>query len=122
MARTRIKRSPLHGRGLFAAKPFVAGEEIGKYPLLILSIDDTEALKATRVYHYVFHVDEDEAGQARAAIAFGQISMCNHSEAANAGFRVDAKREVVVLTARGPIAENGEITIDYEDFAPVALG
>lgn len=122
MANTYVAASPMHGRGLFASEGFAEGEEIGAYPLLILSVEETEALKATRLYHYVFHVDDNAEGGMRTAIAFGSISMCNHSEEANASFRVEAAREVVILTARGAIPAGSEITIDYEDFAPVALG
>jgi len=111
-----VARSAVHGRGLFAARDLAPGEEIGTYPLLVLSVDETAALKATKVYHYIFHFDETEAGT-RGAVAFGEISMCNHSPEANAAFAVDAAAETVMLTARTPIPAGAEILIDYEDFA-----
>ena len=116
-----VARSPLHGRGLFAAHTLREGEVIGVFPLLILSAAETEAIKKTRLYHYVFYVDEDGTGAVRAAVAFGMISMCNHSAHANAAFRVDADGETVTLSARQPIAAHSEIFIDYEDFADEAL-
>ncbi|MDP1555886.1 MAG: SET domain-containing protein-lysine N-methyltransferase [Hyphomonas sp.] len=120
-ARAEVRTSPLHGRGLFASAPIPKGAVIGVYPLLILSPEDVERLKATRLYHYVFHVDEREDGATRAAVAFGEISMCNHSPAANAGFEVDAGAAQVTLTATRDIAEGAEILIDYEDFADEAI-
>lgn len=120
-ARAEVRTSPLHGRGLFAAGPIPAGAEIGTYPLLILSHEDTEALKVTRLYHYVFYVDERADGAMRAAVAFGEISMCNHSPKANAEFVVDAASQSVRLAARTALQAGDEILIDYEDFADEAL-
>jgi len=119
--RAEVRTSPLHGRGLFAAAEIPEGAVIGVYPLLILSHEDTEAIKATRVYHYVFYVDEREDGAMRAAVAFGEISMCNHSAAANAEFVVDAAAQTVRLSARTALAAGDEILIDYEEFADEAL-
>ncbi len=116
-----VRQSPFHGRGLFAAVSFDAGDRIATYPLLILSREDTRAVRQTRLYHYVFYVDEDESGEMRAAVAFGLISMCNHSPDANADFTVDAEAQSVTLTARSDIPEGSEILIDYEDFADEAI-
>ncbi|MCA8903087.1 MAG: SET domain-containing protein-lysine N-methyltransferase [Hyphomonas sp.] len=116
-----VKVSPLHGRGLYAAEPFRKGAVIGIYPLLILSHADTKRLKKTRLYHYVFYVDENEAGEIRSAVAFGMISMCNHSTAPNAAFAVNAEHAVVKLKAARSIKAGEEILIDYEDFADVAV-
>jgi hypothetical protein len=65
----------------------------------------------------VFYVDENADGEMRAAVAFGEISMCNHSPKANACFTVDAAAQTVTLTASQVIAPGDEILIDYEDFA-----
>ncbi len=119
--RAEVRTSPLHGRGLFASGQIAAGTVIGVYPLLVLSHEDTAHLKATRLYHYVFYVDERADGAARCAVAFGEISMCNHSPAANAGFEVDPDAAEVVLMASRDIAPGEEILIDYEDFADEAV-
>ena len=110
--RAEVRTSPLHGRGLFAASPIPEGAEIGVYPLLILSNEDTTWLRTTRLYHYVFYVDERPDGAMRAALAFGEISMCNHSPNANAGFKVDADAQTVTLTALNDIESDAEILID----------
>ncbi|HRX73675.1 MAG TPA: SET domain-containing protein-lysine N-methyltransferase [Hyphomonas sp.] len=116
-----VKQSPLHGRGLYAAVPISSGTTIGTYPILILSAEDTERLKTTRIYHYVFFVDETPEGAMRAAVAFGAISMCNHSRNACARFAVDPVTATVTLTASRNIAAGEEILIDYEDFAEEAI-
>ena len=119
--RAEVRTSPLHGRGLFASGRIAAGSVIGVFPLLILSHEDTAHLKATRLYHYVFYVDERDDGAARCAVAFGEISMCNHSPQANADFSVDAAAETVTLTTRIALKAGDEILIDYEDFADEAI-
>ncbi len=106
---------------MFAATHIPAGALLGVYPLLILSHEDTERIKPTRVYHYVFYVDERADGAIRAAVAFGEISMCNHSPDANADFFVDAEAETVTLTSRIALKAGDEILIDYEDFAEEAI-
>ena len=120
-SRVEVETSPLHGRGLFASTDIPAGALLGVYPLLVLSHEDTEQIKSTRVYHYVFYVDELEDGAVRAAVAFGKISMCNHSPQANADFSVDAAAETVTLTTRIALKAGDEILIDYEDFADEAI-
>lgn len=112
-----VRNSPFHGRGLFAAVSFETGELIAVYPLLILSVEDTAAIKNTLIHHYVFHVDEDAEGRALTAVAFGPISMCNHSANANADFCVDAVAQTVTLSARSAIPQNEEILINYEEYA-----
>ena len=112
-----VKDSPFHGRGLFAAAPLSAGEVIAVYPLLVLSHEDTATVRSTLLHHYVFYVDENEAGDMRAAVAFGEISMCNHSPKANADFAVDAVAQTVTLSANQAIRPGDEVLIDYEDFA-----
>jgi len=112
-----VRQSPFHGRGLFAAVSFEPGELIATYPLLILSKEDTAAIRGTQIHHYVFYVDETEQGEMRAAVAFGLISMCNHSAEANAEFAIDADAQTVTLSARTAIPIDAEILIDYEEFA-----
>ena len=112
-----VRTSPFHGRGLFAAISFDTGDRIAIYPLLILDHEDSAAIRNTLIGHYVFHIDEDPDGRARTAVAFGPISMCNHSPDANADFQIDVETQSISLTARKPIARDAEILIDYEDYA-----
>ncbi|MBU2606950.1 MAG: SET domain-containing protein-lysine N-methyltransferase [Alphaproteobacteria bacterium] len=112
-----VKDSPFHGRGLFAAVAIGAGDVIAAYPLLILSQEDTATVRSTLLHHYVFYVDENDAGDMRAAVAFGEISMCNHSPKANADFTVDAAAQTVTLSANQAIRPGDEVLIDYEEFA-----
>lgn len=117
MRRTRIAPSATHGRGLFADEDIQAGDIIGEFPLLILSSAETEAIKRTRLYHYIFWVADDPAGGVTSAVAFGAISMCNHSPSANADFKVLVDDTIVRMSAKTNIPCDAEIFIDYEEFA-----
>lgn len=116
-----VQSSPVHGRGLYCLNDVEQGAQIGAFPILILSPDDSASVVPTRLYHYVFHVDENEVGRPRYAVAFGAISMCNHSADPNAEFRVEPAAEQVILTARRKVCAGEEICIDYGDFAGTAL-
>ena len=116
-----VKQSPLHGRGLYAVKKIPAGTKIGTWPVLILNEEDTDRIRHTRLYHYVFFVDETSDGRMRTAVAFGAIAMCNHSTEANAVFDVTSKEATVTLSAKRDIEAGEEILIDYGDFASEAV-
>ncbi|WOI52394.1 SET domain-containing protein [Parvularcula sp. LCG005] len=116
-AKTYVEASPHHGRGLFARNALSTDDIIGIYPMIILSADDVEKIHDTPVYHYIFYVDDEADGRLRAAIVFGDLSMCNHSTSANARFHVDAPSRTVTLIANSDIAADEEILIDYEEFA-----
>lgn len=117
-----VAHSALHGRGLFASAAIPVGTRLLQCPLLILSANDTDRLATTRLHHYVFWVRDEPGGQPIHAVAFGLISMCNHSPTPNAFFEVDETTETVTLTAGTDIAMGEEILIDYEDFAVQAVG
>ena len=111
--------TPDRGRGLFAARPFAAGEVIGRYAALPLSAREVQAIRGTRAYDYVFWVREaPEHGPEAfdAALALGAISLCNHSRRASASFEVSPDGLYIVQTAARAIPAHGEITIDYGDF------
>ena len=112
-----VASSSVHGRGLFAARAFQAGQALSVCPLLILSPDEVDALKATQVYNYIFHVADTPDGRMQAGVAFGPISLCNHSTVPNATFQVNGAEGYVVLTSTRAIRAGEEILIDYGDFA-----
>ena len=116
-----VRSSPVEGRGLFARGYVSAGGVIGVFHLLMLPADELQALRATRVYHYVFDTGEDADGWQTCGLALGEISFCNHSAAANARFVVDAEARTVTLSAARAIAAGDEIFIDYEEFADEIL-
>ena len=110
--RARISRdgvfvglSPVHGRGVFAARSFESGELIEECPVLFVA---AASISEVGLSGYCFEWDE-----ARCAIALGYGSLYNHSWRPNARYDHDHDLDVVTYTAVRPIAVGDEITINY---------
>ena len=97
--------SVVHGRGVFAARAFDAGEVIEVCPVLLVA---AAAVAAHGLSGYCFEWTEDEC-----AIALGYGSLYNHSWEPNARYDHDHDTVVVTYTALRPIAAGEEITINY---------
>ena len=108
--------SDRHGRGVFATAHGSAGQVLEVCPALVMSRRDTAMMDATAVRDYVVAWDE-----ARTAVAFGLLAMCNHDCSANAALEVHESPagHAVSLVATGPIVPGQEVTIDYGRDHPV---
>lgn len=103
----RLGSSKKHGRGVFASRSFVAGEEIEQCPVLVAEADHAEAVMEA-LYGYPFDWEEG-----RVAIALGFGSLYNHDPAPNAEYEADHDEELLIVKAKHDIAAGDEITIDY---------
>ena len=92
--KTLIGRSPIHGRGLFAARGIRRGELIGVF----------RGRKAKRNSPYVLWLDEDAK---EGILVTNRLRFANHSPSPNAQCRG------VRLVARRKIWPGEEITINY---------
>jgi SET domain-containing protein len=100
-----VGQSPLHGRGVFAARSFQPGEMIEDCPVLLVPASTVSEL---HLDGYCFEWDED-----RCAIALGYGSLYNHSWRPNARYDHDHELDVVTYTAVRSIEAGDEITINY---------
>lgn len=91
-----VKRSAIHGRGLFAARKFVSGEVIGVYEGEISESDGKYVL---------WVIDED--GTERGIKGKNALRFVNHSLKPNCYFNGDE------LTARKSIRPGEELTCHY---------
>jgi len=110
---TYIGKSSGKGRGVFAAKQFKESETIEIAPVLVLPHDDedlVEIVDSSILKDYLF--DWGEKG-GLTAIAFGSISMCNHSYSPNAQYIQDYDKQMIILESMKQIEEGEEITINY---------
>jgi uncharacterized protein len=101
------------GRGIFACEPIAPGTVIEAAPVIIVSAADCAALDRTIVHDYYFHWDGDPDGDGRGAVAFGLVSLCNHSSRPCAKVSRNYAQQTLDLVAIAAIAPGEEIMIDY---------
>ncbi|MFT4773963.1 MAG: hypothetical protein ACI83Y_001541 [Candidatus Azotimanducaceae bacterium] len=102
----RVAESPTGaGRGVFATRDIVAGEQIERCPMLIVEGDQGEAL-SLGADSYVFGW-----GESSTALALGYGSLYNHRYSPNA--ETLETPDELVITALADIAAGSEIFINY---------
>lgn len=98
-----VKKSSLHGYGVFAGKKFRKGELIEECYLIISSGGDK------KLEDYYFDAD----GKYGLLTGFGIIY--NHSEDPNADYKIDVKRRLATFKADRTIQKGDEICVSYGD-------
>ncbi len=104
--------SRLGGRGLFAGARIPQGDLVTSASVMLVPPEQTGHVDDGLMRHYVFDWTPD-AETTRYAVAFGEISFCNHSAQPNCGFELDRERLCICLYAARDIKQGDELTIDY---------
>jgi uncharacterized protein len=114
-ARVRLGRDDRKGRCLLAVAPIGRGEVIETAPVVVFNSHDAHLIDGTPLYPYYlrWRGDIDDGGQG--AVAFGLVTMCNHSGAPNAAVRPNYNDDTVDLYALEDIAPGSEITLRYHE-------
>ena len=99
--------SPIHGRGVFAARDFKGGDVIEECPILPVPGEQASLLDETDLSGFTFEWD----GGVAVALGFG--SLYNHSWTPNARYDHDYERGLVVYSAVRAIDAGEEITVNY---------
>jgi SET domain-containing protein len=94
-----VKRSPIHGLGVFATRQFNRGTVIEVCPVLVISKGDV-------LGRYVY-----SWGRTKSAVALGYGSLYNHSSHPNAQATRDDDN--IYIEALSRIMPGEEITISY---------
>jgi SET domain-containing protein len=107
MNKVEIRHAGPPGRGVFALQPLRAGEIIADDPVVELSAEDVQTIRATplRCYWWNWH--------GGGAVAFGLASMLNDSQTPNATVQRRRKQRRLRIVAARAILPGEEITIDY---------
>lgn len=113
-----ISNTKLKGRGVFAQKRFLKGEIVEMSPVVVIPAEQVEFLDKTILGNYYYDW-EDKA----AAIAFGLVSLFNHSYHPNTYYvKKFAEREVEYIAYRD-IEVGEEITANFngspDDQSPI---
>ncbi len=112
--RVTVRRSPIHGRGLFAATDIAAGEEVAEYRGEVIGWD--EAMRRyedglTEAGHtFLFDIGDGLVidGRRRGTVA----RWINHGCEPNCAAEVIGRK--VVVTATRDIASGEELLLDYQ--------
>lgn len=101
-----VKKSSTHGFGVFADKTFRKGEKIEECYIIISKGGD----KTLDDFYF-----EVKTKRGKYALFTGFGSIYNHSEAPNADYFINAKRNIVTIKADKTIHRGEEIFISYGD-------
>lgn len=99
-----VKKSPIHGYGVFAGEDFNPGEIVEEC-YTILSNGEDKTLK-----NYYFFCYENKTG-----LTTGYGLIYNHSDMPNMNFFYDEARSVTIFSATKPISKGEELMIRYGD-------
>lgn len=103
-----VKRSNIHGRGVFASKSIKHGSIIEIAPL-ISNIEFSE-IKQTHLRDYVIGMLPRNSG--KCAVMLGYASIYNHSDNNNAVWSF-INDEMLIVVAKRDIEEGEEILVSY---------
>jgi SET domain-containing protein len=108
--RVYVAQSPERGRGVFAAEDIAEGTMIEECPVIVVPGAEAEDLMRTalRDYRFLWGPLGDDS-----AIALGNGSLYNHSNAPNALYVKKFQQRVIEFVAIADIAKDEEITVSY---------
>lgn len=99
-----VKKSRMHGYGVFAGKKIRKGEKIEECYVLISKGGD----KTLEDYYF-----DVKAKQGRYALFTGYGSIYNHSNEPNAEYFINARKRIATIIATTTIQEGEEIYVSY---------
>ena len=106
--KTRLGKSKIHGRGIFATKKIRKNELIERCPILPLTKAEIRLLEKTCLVNYYF-----EWGKDGGAIALGYGSLYNHSYLPNGRYEYSLDEQHLEFFAEETIQQGEEILVNY---------
>ena len=110
-SKIQIRKSPIHGWGVFAKETIYANEILEEIPFLILPIEKGESSPLFNDYRYNFPSNDWKYQ----VIPLGFAIYYNHSNSANAGWYTDEENDIFVFISNRQIEKDEEIFIYYGD-------
>jgi len=104
-----VRKSPLHGWGIFAKEFISSGEILEENPFLIIPLQTGEA--SSIFIDYRFNYPRIEARNQ--VIPFGFSCLYNHSDTPNAKWETDEENSLFIFSAVRDIEKDEEICVYY---------
>jgi SET domain-containing protein len=106
----QVRKSPIHGWGVFAKDKIYENEVLEECPFLILPINKGESSSLFIDYRFNYPQDKEWYHQ---VMVLGYGSLYNHSNQPNASWSTDEIRNVFVFKSTKDIEKNQEILVYY---------
>lgn len=103
-----VKKTSTMGNGVFASSLIKKGEIIEVSPIIVLEFEELVDTKWNNLFNYYFWMDE------YVVLALGYGSLYNHSDDANAEYKIDQKSKTITFTASKDIKKGEEIFFNYK--------
>jgi SET domain-containing protein len=107
-----VQVSPEKGRGVIARKALKAGTIIDVAYVILLSPEEWEKIKQTKLYDFAFEWS-GEGPSITHALAMGTGEFINHSYEPNAKYSMDYEKKLIVFETIKDVAAGQEITVNY---------
>lgn len=98
------------GRGVFTSETILAGTTIEISPVLVLNAEERANVEKTLLHDYIFEWGEDHAS---AAVAFGYLSMYNHTANPNCKYQMDFEDQTISIITLKDVLAGEELFINY---------
>lgn len=109
------------GLGVYATRAFCAGEVVECCPVVIFDLPGGVELPheiSVRMFNWQWLIDHHNGRQ---ALALGYGSLYNHRTPPNLRYTANAVTESLEFTAVRDISRGEELTIDYDQDAPLEM-
>ncbi len=105
-----IDETPGKGRGVFTREELPPMKVIETSSVLVMDAAARILLDQTALHDYIFEwgVDEDQC-----VVAWGYVSMYNHSYTANCEYFMDFEKSIISIKTVRKIIQGEELTINY---------
>ncbi len=105
-----IDAVPGKGRGVFTREALPPMKTIEISSVLVMNAQARHLLDQTTLHDYIFEWGNDEEA---CCVAWGYVSMYNHSYAANCEYFMDFEQQVITIKTVSPVQQGEELTINY---------
>lgn len=116
-----VKEVEEKGWGVFPSVDLSAGTLIERSPVLVLDEQESALANKTALHDYLF--SWKEGGRARTAVAWGYLSLYNHSPESNCAYAMEYRLGTLRIETLRPIPAHTELTVnyngDFDDPSPV---